>query len=338
MASEAGQGGILFIGKPAEVFTDSEAAKMLPCRFCENVLDGIDAAAQDSFSVVVVVMAAAEGDFVSAMKALRANSDGRILVVCRMYEEPRVRRLVCGNGRRLAEDYFVYPVATKRFCEMIAGKPERIEGDSASAERISRLEKLATEDDLTGLKNRRYLWEFGRQVIERADRDGGRVTLLVFDIDNFKHYNDEYGHSVGDEVLREAAVLMRRCCRRHDVVGRIGGDEFAVVFWDDPKCDVRHNEKERRSHLVRHPQEVIFIAKRFRRELQSSELQLLGPQGKGALTISGGLASLGHDGSTIEELFAQADTALLDAKRNGKNRIYLVGGPQNDIDKIKSLS
>jgi diguanylate cyclase (GGDEF)-like protein len=198
--------------------------------------------------------------------------------------------------------------------------------------RIKQLEKLATEDELTGLKNRRYIWEFSRQVIEHAGKENGRVTLLIFDIDNFKHYNDVYGHLAGDEVLKQAAVLMRRCCRGHDVVGRIGGDEFAVVFWDRQSTEVRSQKAEnRRQTLAEHPKEAIFIAKRFRRELGRAELHLLGPEGKGVLTISGGLASFPRDGAMIQELFQQADKALLEAKRSGKNRIYLVGKPKNDI-------
>ena len=79
----------------------------------------------------------------------------------------------------------------------------------------------------------------------------------------------------------------------------------------------------------------VLIPPRFRRELKTAELHLLGPQGKGVLTISGGLASFPRDGSTIQQLFNQADNALLEAKRSGKNRIYLVGKPQNDIADIE---
>jgi len=196
---------------------------------------------------------------------------------------------------------------------------------------MEQLERLATEDDLTGLKNRRYVWEFARQIIQRAGSENGQVTLLVFDIDNFKHYNDVYGHLAGDEILKQAAVLMRRCCRTHDVVGRIGGDEFAVIFWDKPKSRGVGQQKERRSVRAEHPKEPIFIAQRFRKELENAELHLLGPEGKGVLTISGSLATFPRDGSTIDELFASADEALLEAKRNGKNSIHLVGKPENDI-------
>jgi GGDEF domain-containing protein len=176
------------------------------------------------------------------------------------------------------------------------------------------------------------------------------VTLLVFDIDDFKHYNDEYGHCTGDEILKQAAALMRRCCRGHDVVARIGGDEFAVVFWDDPqlaenpKSEIRNPKipsggaADRRSASADHPKEALFIARRFVRELEKAGLSSfggLGPEGKGVLTISGGLASFPRDGRTSDELFLLADKALLEAKRSGKNRIYLVGKPDSDITDIK---
>jgi two-component system, cell cycle response regulator len=196
------------------------------------------------------------------------------------------------------------------------------------------LEWLATTDDLTGLKNRRYIWEFARQILDRARQTQGRVTLLVFDIDNFKHYNDVYGHLTGDEILRQAAVLMRRCCRSHDVVGRIGGDEFAVIFWDDPNRTAGDITKERRAAASEHPGEAILLARRFQKEFGNADLHLLGPDGRGVLTISGGLASFPRDGTTVQQLFEQADLALRDAKGSGKNRIYLVGEPQSDIADI----
>ena len=78
--------------------------------------------------------------------------------------------------------------------------------------------------------------------------------MLVFDIDNFKHYNDVYGHYAGDDVLKQAAVLMKRCCRSHDVVGRVGGDEFAVVFWDSTRRKQSAKEAERHLATTDHPE------------------------------------------------------------------------------------
>ena len=289
--------------------------------------------------VIGVIMSGAVRDMQSSLRALReANSEAKIILLVQMYEEPLAIKLLGNghNGSRLADDYLICPVRGEELSGVIMpGKGQGLViSDIEIEDRIRELEKLATTDELTGLKNRRYIWEFSRQIIERAGKEDGQVTVLIFDIDNFKHYNDVYSHCAGDDILKQASVLMQRSCRAHDVVGRIGGDEFAVIFWDDPHEKDRVSEEERRIAMADHPQEAIFIAKRFRRELSKAELNLLGEEGKGVLTISGGLASFPRDGSTIEELFEQADKALLDAKRSGKNRIYLVGKSQNDISEL----
>ncbi len=336
---------ILLIGDINGAFSDADAIRRLACEIQTNMPDAIEAAAKNSFAAIAVVMSGVSAKLASALKALRGvNCDAKIILLAQMYEEPVAMHLVGSicNGATLADDYLICPVQTNRFYEVVSpaggrngtglGAPVTVD---ATRERVKQLEKLATEDELTGLKNRRYIWEFSGQIIERARSENGRVTLLIFDIDNFKHYNDVYGHSAGDEVLKQAAVLMRRCCRGHDVVGRIGGDEFAVVFWDDPRRGPLKEEAERRSAMADHPKEAIFIAKRFRKELGKAELHLLGPEGKGVLTISGGLASFPRDGATTDELFEQADKALLEAKRSGKNKIYLVGRSQSDIAEVE---
>ncbi|UCE99383.1 MAG: GGDEF domain-containing protein [Planctomycetota bacterium] len=342
LLSGSGNRRILLIGDINRAFSDAEVVHRLPCEIQANMLDAIDIVARENFVVIGVVMSGSLGSLSSALKALRqVNSDARIILLARMHEEPLAIQLVgsASNGATLADDYLICPIRANRFYEFIepgyrvrkASVATSAVVDAVTEAKIKQLEKLATEDDLTSLKNRRYIWEFSRQIIERSRKRNEQVTLLIFDIDNFKHYNDVYGHLAGDEILKQAAVLMRRCCRQHDVVGRIGGDEFAVIFWDDPHRKALKEEAERRSALAEHPKAAIFIAKRFRKELEKTELHLLGPKGRGVLTISGGLASFPRDGSTVGELFSQADTALLDAKRSGKNRIYLVGKPQSDI-------
>ena len=336
---------ILLIGDIDSVFSDAGAVGLSCCEVEPDIFEAIDTAAAKPFAVIAVVMSGSAFDLGSALKALREVSCGaKIILLARMHEEPAAIQLVgaSSNGTNTADDYLICPMEVERFYESIipAGRQQPVKTGAAAVDyatriKIKQLEKLATEDELTGLKNRRYIWEFFRQIIEHAKGQAGRVTLLAFDIDDFKHYNDVYGHSAGDEILKQAAVLMRRCCRSHDVVGRIGGDEFAVVFWEDPQR-VPDKASERRSLAAEHPKEAIFIAKRFRKELEKAELHLLGPEGKGILTISGGLASFPRDGSTVQELFGQADKALLEAKRSGKNRIYLVGRPQNDIDKLET--
>jgi len=337
---------ILLIGDISKAFLDTGVLRKLPCEVHANIVGGIEAARKNSYAAVAIVMSGLSPKLNSALKTLKQeNCDARIVLLAQMYEEPLAIQFVGSiyNGTNIADDYLICPVEAARFYESIVSPRARWAADAASSVavdtsaemRIKQLEKLATEDDLTGLKNRRYIWEFSRQIIELAGSENRRVTLLLFDVDNLKSYNDVYGHLAGDEILKQAAVLMRRCCRGHDVVGRIGGDEFAVIFWDGPEAKPLEQETERRSMAAEHPKEPIFIAKRFQRELRKAELNLLGPKGRGVLTISGGLASFPRNGSTIQELFQQADQALLEAKRNGKNKIYLVGKPESDIADIE---
>ncbi len=345
LSSDMNSSRILLVGDVKGAFLEADAVGQLLCEVRVSISDAIETAANNSFAAIAVVMSGVSAKLDSVLKSLReVNRDAKIILLARIYEEPTAMRLVNSacNGALLADDYLICPVQTNRFYEFVMPVGERkkesdvLRPADEMKERVSQLEKLATEDELTGLKNRRYIWEFSRQIIEHSKKRSRRVTLLIFDIDNFKHYNDVYGHLAGDEVLKQAAVLMQRCCRAHDVVGRIGGDEFAVIFWDDPRREGQSAEEaERRLTTADHPKEAIFIAKRFRKELGKTELPQLGPEGKGVLTISGGLASFPRDGSTIDELFEEADKVLLEAKRSGKNRIYLVGGPEGDIAEIE---
>jgi two-component system cell cycle response regulator len=340
--ADGGGQRILLVGDISQAFLDADVAARNHYEVCDNISGAVDVASKDSFISIGVVMHGISR-LESALQALREKYDARIILLAQMYEEPIAIRLVGStfNGATLADDYLICPIEADKFSDLRVGltsiehRASSIELDTTIEKRIRALEKLATEDDLTGLKNRRYIWEFSRQIIERAKTTNEQVTLLVFDIDNFKHYNDVYGHLAGDEILKQAAVLMRRCCRKHDVVGRIGGDEFAVVFWDGGQAEPSGPGTERRSAAADHPKEAIFIAKRFRKEFEKAELHLLGPEGKGTLTISGGLAGCPRGGSTVQKLFQQADEALLDAKRSGKNRIYLVGRPEKDIADIE---
>ncbi len=192
-------------------------------------------------------------------------------------------------------------------------------------DRHNRLQKLAITDELTGLYNARYFHHFLSRIIEKARVMRFPVTLALFDIDDFKKYNDHFGHGVGNEILCQTATLMRRCTREHDLVARIGGDEFAVVFWD--KEGPRQPRDPKAGVPSRRPPEPLQIFERFKRLIASEDFSGLGSTGKGTLGISAALAVYPWSAQDAAGLFKAADEGLMfNAKQGSKNSIFLVGG------------
>ncbi len=183
-----------------------------------------------------------------------------------------------------------------------------------AARQMEHLRKLADTDELSGAFNRRYFLQTVPDVIDRARRRRFCVSLLLFDIDDFKHYNDNFGHAAGDAIIREVINLLRRCTRSNDLVARIGGDEFAVVFGDDAS---------QRQPDSQHPRTVFALAQRFRKAVAEHPWNTQGGPIAGRLSISGGLATFPWDAQNLNDLLAVADAELMKAKSMGKNAIVL---------------
>ena len=171
---------------------------------------------------------------------------------------------------------------------------------------------LTFTDDLTGAWNRRYFNRFLDAIIVEAARLRRPLTVMVFDIDEFKRYNDRYGHEAGDVILRETVSLLNSVIRRCDRVCRIGGDEFAVIFAD------LQEPREAGSH---HPATVEEIATRFQKQICTMQFPKLGLEAPGTLSISGGMASFPWDGHDATTLLRLADQRAMESKRKGKNHI-----------------
>jgi diguanylate cyclase (GGDEF)-like protein len=164
---------------------------------------------------------------------------------------------------------------------------------------FNELNDLSQTDGLTGLYNHRHFMESLGRACEKARRDGTSLYLLVFDIDRFKSINDTYGHTIGDKVLQEIAVLVKEHVRANDIVCRQGGDEFAVLLSDVPK---EFTEP---------------IVDRFRKAFLLATLTEEGIR----LTVSGGLVA--YAGEDPIDLVTRADRLLYSAKNDGRNRIYI---------------
>ncbi|MGV8916643.1 MAG: GGDEF domain-containing protein [Pseudomonas sp.] len=166
------------------------------------------------------------------------------------------------------------------------------------------LQRLATTDVLTQSSNRRHFFECAHYEFEQARAQGLPMAFLLLDVDDFKRVNDTYGHQEGDQVLQRIAESGRTALRRGDVFGRIGGEEFAAVF---PGCA---------------PDMARQIAERLQREVQRLSFQC--SERSFGITVSQGLTNLREDDEGLEALYARADAAMYQAKRQGKNQIVLV--------------
>lgn len=185
------------------------------------------------------------------------------------------------------------------------------------AEQHQELRKLAWTDELTGAGNRRAFDRVLADTIQASRRDWRFFGLMLFDIDDFKSYNDRFGHVTGDHVLCEIVELLRACIRRGDHIFRIGGDEFAVLFCD-PDGPRRGGTIDRDAATT--------IANRFQRAVTEMSLTHIGLEGPGTVSVSTGFAAFPWHGLDPSSLYQAADAFCLDSKRAGKNRITFGSG------------
>ncbi|MDV6345683.1 diguanylate cyclase [Nitrosomonas sp. Is37] len=167
-----------------------------------------------------------------------------------------------------------------------------------------KLEQQARQDYLTGLFNRRFFMEQGHAELVRAQRYGHALSVLMLDVDHFKKINDKHGHQTGDAVLKRLADVMRKILRTVDIIGRVGGEEFAVLL---PETDL---------------QRATEVAERLREETAHAVVTSVTGMPLN-FTVSIGVASLEGKDIDLNTLINQADRALYQAKESGRNRVCL---------------
>ena len=208
------------------------------------------------------------------------------------------------TARRIANLQVIHQVeSAKRDAEIQYLKTIELQKEiEKRKESESALEELATLDALTGVLNRREFFILAEKEVQSTLQNQQPSSIIMLDVDHFKTVNDDYGHAIGDQVLTAIAQIIRDNLRREEVVGRIGGDEFAILL---PGSDGRQGQR---------------IAQRLHDKIASQSFKL--DQGTFSLTVSLGVAELdrGHDDS-LSALLDHADQAMYSAKRSGRNRI-----------------
>ncbi|SFI56623.1 diguanylate cyclase [Bradyrhizobium sp. Gha] len=169
-------------------------------------------------------------------------------------------------------------------------------------------------DPLTGLGNRKYFDRMIGMAVQSALASGEPLSLLLFDIDHFKSFNDSYGHLTGDQVLRLVGLSLKQTIKGQDITARYGGEEFAVVL---PNTALR---------------QALTVADHIRRAVMAKELKKKSTgEILGRVTISVGVSML-KQGDDTETLIDRADSCLYAAKRNGRNRVICEVDPEYTIE------
>lgn len=172
------------------------------------------------------------------------------------------------------------------------------------------LERLATTDSLTGALNRGRFMARAADEVVRAQRNGQPLSAIMLDIDHFKKVNDTYGHATGDEAIRTVVRVCRTMVRGADILGRLGGEEFAILLPDTPL----HG--------------AVLLAERLRQALAETDVRISNGAGSVlSFTVSIGVSALRPGEDAVGAVLARADEALYRAKNGGRNRVACDAAP-----------
>lgn len=298
---------------------DSSASRMIlgrllrSCEYCEyeivEATNGIDALAAlyapdgPRLAILDWLMPGMSG--VEICSRIRSQPDQPYIYMLLVTAREDRRSLLEGLGAG-ADDYLVKPFDSEELSYRLRTGIRIIELEDRLRSTQSRLEHEATHDNLTGLLNRGTVIEALKRELERGHRSGNETSIILADIDHFKQVNDTYGHVAGDCVLQEVSGVLHETIRSCDWLGRYGGEEFLIVLPDT------------------RPEEAAILAERLREKVEAHLVQI----GAQCLNVT---LSIGLDGTqpdalaSVESLILNADSALYDAKRHGRNRVERYG-------------
>ncbi len=278
-------------GRMCEKLLNKNGYDTAICSDGESAIEFLNTNSPDLILLDIVMPGIDGYEFCRVMKGNPKLKDTPIIFLSSMNDEKSIIK----GFESGAVDFVTKPF---RHQELIARTKTHIELKKTKEKLI----KMAITDELTGLVNRRYFMGRLLHEYERIKRYETVFTVLMIDLDNFKKINDTYGHQAGDVVLRTVSDTMRLSLRLSDIIGRIGGEEFAVIL---PETDISPG---------------LVIGERLRKRVETLEMPYRDI--KIRITISIGASPSSTDDLSIDDVFQRSDSALYRAKESGRNRIY----------------
>ncbi|KAA0685579.1 PleD family two-component system response regulator [Azospirillum brasilense] len=260
----------------------------------------LERALGDDLDLVVISLTLLNEDGLRLCSQLRSHERTRQVPILLMVEDGDLNR--AAKGLELgANDYISKPIDRNELLARARTQIRRKRYQERLRANYEHSLSMALTDSLTGVFNRRYINAHLPRLLERAIDNHKPVAILLFDIDHFKVVNDSYGHTVGDEVLKEVSSRASRNLRTFDLVARLGGEEFVVIL---PDTDA---------------EAALTVAERLRSRIADTLFKVSADVGEIPVTVSIGVTVGGRLGDTAEGLIRRADEALYEAKRAGRN-------------------
>lgn len=247
-------------------------------------------------------------DGIELCRRIRSAQSDRYQYILLISGKDEKREVVAGLDAG-ADDYLTKPFDIGEFHARIRAGNRILALQRDLMQALDGLRYQATHDDLTGLWSRGPAMHLLKRDLERGIRSGSPTGVLLIDLDHFKKINDTYGHLSGDVVLKEAASRISRAVRSYDFVGRYGGEEFMAVL----------------SNCTEH--ELQIVAERVRMAVAETPVRADGTEIRVTASVGGAVAQ--HHTNELA-LLASADTALYEAKQNGRNRVTITSTKKSD--------
>ncbi|RMF08086.1 MAG: PleD family two-component system response regulator [Alphaproteobacteria bacterium] len=273
----------------------------------EIVADGqtaVNLAQENETDLAIVSLALAATDGLRVCSQLRSFENSRHVPILIVVDENDSRDLVKGFELGV-NDYLVRPIDRNELLARARTQIRRKRYGDRLRRNMHMNFQMAMTDAVTGLYNRHFMSSHLEALMSAAHKEKKPISLLMLDIDYFKQVNDEYGHSAGDEVLREFGKRIARNIRGVDLAARFGGEEFVVIM---PDTDLDYART---------------VAERLRSEIEGHPFTVPGVATPISVTISAGVATLQAGAGSAQSLIDRADKALYEAKNNGRNQVVV---------------